>query len=252
MSLSRSLLLAVLLLGLGSVSPTAAAVRPPREKPERVTLRHSPPAKRAKRPPTEKQGPPVELVHLTTHAHLTLRSQKDSGGFSPKTLQSAKDVLRCHHTGRRHAIDLRLLRVLYATARHFGSDKVIVIAGYRAPRIARQKGNSKSAHKRGVACDFRLDGVRNEAVRDYLRETYATVGIGYYPNAGFVHVDVGRKKAAYWVDRSGPGERARYGGDELPTNRPSPSAAPDAPREPLPDAPGAPDSPPQGDEESGG
>ena len=59
--------------------------------------------------------------------------------------------------------------------------------------MARKKrGNPRSAHKRGVACDFRLDGVGIETIRDYLRATYHNVGVGYYPNAGFIHVDVGR------------------------------------------------------------
>jgi hypothetical protein len=46
-------------------------------------------------------------------------------------------------------------------------------------------------------------------------------GVGYYPNSTFVHVDV-RPDAAYWVDRSGPGEPPDYGpwppagGDDIP------------------------------------
>jgi hypothetical protein len=33
--------------------------------------------------------------------------------------------------------------------------------------------------------------------------------VGYYPNSTFVHVDV-RAASAYWVDRSGPGEKPNY------------------------------------------
>lgn len=153
---------------------------------------------------------PVELFHLTTHATYTLRPDRRSGSFSPPVMRAMRQLLRCHHTGMRHAISRRLIEVLYATARHFHSSKVYIVAGYRAPRVARKKGNPRSPHKRGVACDFRLETASIEAVRDYLRTKWHDIGVGYYPNSGFIHVDVERRKPAYWIDYSAPGERARY------------------------------------------
>jgi uncharacterized protein YcbK (DUF882 family) len=152
----------------------------------------------------------IELEHLTTHASYQLRS--DAGGrFSQKKMRALAQLLRCHHTGKRHSINERLIEILYATARHYHNAKLFIVAGYRAPQIARQKGNPRSPHKRGVACDFQVAGVSNESVRDYLQKTYHKIGLGYYPRAGFVHLDVGRTKDAYWIDYSGPGEPARYG-----------------------------------------
>lgn len=162
----------------------------------------------ARKPPP---APTVELEHLTTHATYRLRPDSLQGGFSAAKLRALSQLLRCHHTGKRHAISERLIQILYATARHYHNAKLYIVAGYRAPKIARQKGNPKSPHKRGVACDFQVAGVANEEVRDYLRSTYPRIGLGYYPRSGFVHVDVGRKVGAYWIDYSGPGERARYG-----------------------------------------
>jgi hypothetical protein len=51
-------------------------------------------------------------------------------------------------------------------------------------------------------------GVPNSALRDYLR-TLRDVGVGYYPNSTFVHLDV-RERSASWVDYAGPGESPRY------------------------------------------
>ena len=73
------------------------------------------------------------------------------------------------------------------------------------------KGNPRSPHKRGVACDFRIEGVALPVLRDYLRNTFHGVGVGYYPISNFVHLDVGRKQDAFWIDYSGPGETPRYG-----------------------------------------
>ena len=40
--------------------------------------------------------------------------------------------------------------------------------------------------------------------------TFDKVGVGYYPNSVFVHVDT-RDKRAFWIDYSKPGEKAIYG-----------------------------------------
>src|SRR5262249_11817066 len=88
--------------------------------------------------------------------------------------------------------------------------KILVVAGYRAPRIAKSKGNPKSPHKKGLACDFRVEGVANTDLRDYLRGAFGRVGVGYYPNSDFLHLDVRQKVSAFWIDYSGPGERAKY------------------------------------------
>lgn len=167
--------------------------------------------------PAPRPQPPVELSHLTTHATYTLRPDGPNGVFSGRVMQSIASILKCHHTGKRHSISRRLVQVLYATARHFHSGKLHIIAGYRAPKIALEKGNPRSPHKRGVACDFRLEGVSIETLRDYLREKYGDIGVGYYPHSGFIHVDVERKKPAYWIDYSGPGQRARYARTETVT-----------------------------------
>lgn len=156
--------------------------------------------------------PPVSLQHLTTHEKFVLRPD-EGGHFGSKRLRGFKHFLRCHHTGREHAMAPRLAELLYATAHHFGDRAITVIAGYRAPKVAKAKGNTRSPHKQGVACDFRVDGVKVTDLRDYVRSTFRGVGVGYYPNSGFVHLDVGRKQNAFWIDYSGPGERADYSPD---------------------------------------
>lgn len=159
-----------------------------------------------------KKWPAIELSHLSTHEHFTLRPDA-SGHFGNKQLKGIRHFLRCHHTGREHPMNAHLLELLYKTAHHFGDREVSVVAGYRAPKVARKKGNPRSPHKRGVACDFRIAGVDNETLRDYLRSAFSGVGVGFYPNSGFVHLDVGRRQNAFWIDYSGPGERAQYARD---------------------------------------
>ena len=75
---------------------------------------------------------------------------------------------------------------------------------------------------KGLACDFRVDGVKATELRDYLRKNFEKIGVGYYPNSTFVHLDVRKERSAFWIDYSGPGERAVYSenpNEDLKTGR---------------------------------
>lgn len=104
--------------------------------------------------------------------------------------------------GSRPKPDERLLHLLVKVSDTFGGRPLRIVSGYRLSSFFRE-----SRHKVGRAVDFSVVGVPNEAVKDYLR-TFSEVGIGYYPNSTFVHLDV-RETTAYWVDYSGPGEAPR-------------------------------------------
>ncbi|MGB1700953.1 MAG: DUF882 domain-containing protein, partial [Nannocystaceae bacterium] len=59
------------------------------------------------------------------------------------------------------------------------------------------------------AIDLRIEGVPNRVLRDTIQRSFEGVGVGYYPNSSFVHIDI-RPRAAQWIDFSGPGQRACY------------------------------------------
>jgi len=102
-------------------------------------------------------------------------------------------------------IDPQLIRLVAKVSDTFGGKPIQVVSGYRLESYAWQ-----SRHKTGHAVDFAIPGVPNGAVRDFVKGL-PNVGIGYYPNSHFVHLDV-RGQWTYWVDYSGPGEPPRYGG----------------------------------------
>lgn len=107
--------------------------------------------------------------------------------------------------GKEHAIDLRLLRLLADVSDTFGGRPIKIVSGYRLGSTS-----ATSRHRHGKAIDFVVVGVPNTALRDYIK-TLNNVGVGYYPNSSFIHMDV-RKQWTYWIDYSGPGQRPRYGG----------------------------------------
>ena len=103
----------------------------------------------------------------------------------------------------KYGIHRRLVHLLARVSDQFGGRPLHIVSGYRSTSFSQE-----SRHKLGRAVDFFIPGVPNEALRDYLL-TLSDVGVGYYPNSTFVHLDV-REHKTYWVDTSGPGERPRY------------------------------------------
>ncbi len=104
--------------------------------------------------------------------------------------------------GKRPPLDERLIRLLVQVSNHFGGRPLRIVSGYRLTSYYQD-----SRHRTSRAVDFSIPGVPNEVLRDYLRRL-RNVGVGYYPNSTFVHLDV-RGRSAYWVDYARPGEPPR-------------------------------------------
>jgi hypothetical protein len=128
------------------------------------------------------------------------------GTLLPAATKNISDVLASWRTGKRVDIDRGLIRLIARVSDTFGGRPIRVVSGFREHSYV-----PSSRHPQGRALDFSIDGVPNEAVRDYLR-TLAKVGVGYYPNSSFVHADT-RDAATYWIDYSGPGEPPEIAGN---------------------------------------
>src|SRR5450432_3594385 len=181
-----------------------------------TTVTRGPRKTATKRAP--KNGP-IVLYHVNRRETMALRL-RDGHGRPVKGMQKSFDhFLRCHHTNVQHKMDPRLMRLLYTTGHHYPGRRIEVVSGYRHPSVAK---NPHSPHMQGLACDFRIVGIKNGDLRDYLRRDFQNVGVGYYPNSSFVHLDVRKDKSAFWIDYSGPGDRAVYSeapGVDLKTGR---------------------------------
>jgi uncharacterized protein YcbK (DUF882 family) len=165
-------------------------------------------AKRGKKTKKQSRYAPVELFQINTKETLMLRFYDDRGKPIKGWKKRFDKFMRCHLTGTVFKMDQRLAQMLYQVGRHFEGHRLEVVSGYRHPKVAK---NPKSPHKEGVACDFRVAGIANASLRDYVRKTFDHAGVGYYPNSVFVHMD-DRKKgpSAFWIDCAGPGQAASY------------------------------------------
>jgi LysM repeat protein len=115
------------------------------------------------------------------------------------------EALASWRTGKRVPIDARLIQLIARVSDTFGGRPIRVVSGFRE-----HSHSAHSRHPQGRALDFSIQGVPEWAVRDYLK-TLPDVGVGYYPNSTFVHMDV-REASTHWVDYAGPGEAPRIAG----------------------------------------
>lgn len=151
--------------------------------------------------PRDAHGRPYLVLELVnTGERIEVAPQNSSGSFSALDRDRLAHALRDVRQQTEHPLDADLLDLVYATQLHYRSEAIRVISGYRTPRAG-----SGSNHGRGRAIDIIVPGAKDEDVAAFLRSK-GFVGVGVYPQSGFVHLDV-RPSSYYWIDRSGPGQR---------------------------------------------
>lgn len=123
------------------------------------------------------------------------------GQYLPGALSEINYLLRDHRSGEVRAIDIGLLDLLNRIAGGLEANQPFhVISGYRSPKTnemlaARSRGvATHSLHMDGMAIDIRVPGRDLRSLRDYAMSLKGG-GVGYYPSAEFVHLDVGRVRS---------------------------------------------------------
>ncbi len=155
--------------------------------------------------PEPRRRPERDVIHAVRLDEEFRIPMKDAHGKLPATaLKSFERLMRQGEAT--HPPDPRLVALIGVVSNHFGGKTLEIVSGYR-PHTATQY-TPHSNHNVGRALDFRIEGVPNEALRDFCR-TLRNTGCGYYPNSTFVHLDV-RETKYYWVDLAHPGEPPRY------------------------------------------
>lgn len=164
-----------------------------------------PPASSTITPVDARQAPTVNLVHVRKRERFALVLFDAQGQLQWDALARLRAFLSDPRTQIDHPIHWRLATLLVAIAAHFPGRSLEVVSGYRH----HNRHHDGSRHTRGHALDFRIEGVPNRTLFELLRASFADVGVGYYPNSTFVHLDV-RDRSTLWVDYSGPGQTPCY------------------------------------------
>lgn len=124
------------------------------------------------------------------------------GEFLPAAVEKLNHFLRDWRNDKVCDMDPRLFDLMHDLQQRISKSKTFdIISGYRSPETnqmlhKQSRGVAKnSLHKQGLAVDIKMPGnLRN--LRDLARSLQRG-GVGYYPKAGFVHVDI-RARPTYW------------------------------------------------------
>jgi uncharacterized protein YcbK (DUF882 family) len=134
-------------------------------------------------------APPSESVAVSlydeNHAEFAVVRIGRDGSLTPEADREIRHMFRCKTTEREHKMDPRTLAMLADVSAHFDGRVITFVSGFRTGHNERMT----SPHRGARAIDFRVDGVKLIAVRDYMWKYYDGVGVGWYPNENFVHID---------------------------------------------------------------
>ncbi len=157
------------------------------------------------------------VVHLVRGGRTFRGKLLDSKGRPiPSAVEKVDGLLFDRRTSSTHTTDPGLLEKMTQVSNHFGTRRMIVVSGYREE--SSNPYTTRSNHALGRAIDFRIEGVANEDLRDFCH-TLQGVGVGYYPNSTFIHLDV-RSITTHWTDVSGPGQAPQYTSVTAPGSSP--------------------------------
>jgi uncharacterized protein YcbK (DUF882 family) len=140
------------------------------------------------------------------HEEIKVNIYNPDGSFNQEALKAISHVMRCKRTDTEKPVEPHLFEILSAISDHFGGRRLEIISGFRNQRKV------TSFHFHATAADIRVDGVSEKQVRDFASSLDSGgMGVGIYPNAHFVHVDVRPWPSFRWTDysRSGDGATGR-------------------------------------------
>lgn len=146
----------------------------------------------------------VELFDVNHQERRTVRIGRD-GAVDAATRTTLERMFRCKRTDRRHQVDDGLLVMLADVAAQYPGKPIEYISAFRAV------DGHTSRHWQGRALDFRIPGVTTTELRDYVWTHHSRLGLGWYPEGDFIHMDHRPGDADYaWThtggrDRGNPG-----------------------------------------------
>ncbi|MDQ3369601.1 MAG: DUF882 domain-containing protein [Myxococcota bacterium] len=126
----------------------------------------------------------IKLYDENLRVNATVVVERD-GTTDPVTKKQVAHLFRCRDTNRAHSISTKTLAMIADVADRYEGKTLEFVSAYRVRR-----GESRtSPHRAARAIDFRIRGVKLREVRDYLWRRYTEVGVGWYPEDQFIHID---------------------------------------------------------------
>lgn len=120
----------------------------------------------------------------------------EKGSYIPEAFKDIHVFFRDRFTHQVRAIHPDLINLLHSIYKKTGTTKPLeLFSGYRCAstnaslRRKSSKVASQSFHMKGMAADFSIPGIPLKTLKA-IANAQGAGGLGYYPNTGFIHIDV--------------------------------------------------------------
>ena len=149
--------------------------------------------------PAQKPSGKIVLRAVNFGERVEVQLYDEDGSYNADALDELNHLFRCRRTGTEKAIEPKLFEMLSRIYDKF-EKPLELVSGFR------NQERVTSFHFHGSASDIRIPGVPERELHRFVSSLdTGGMGIGLYPRAGFVHVDI-RPEASYrWTDYSPPG-----------------------------------------------
>jgi uncharacterized protein YcbK (DUF882 family) len=131
----------------------------------------------------------------TVHVVLTRGSKRLElelpldGKVSAATADQIARLMRCRVSGRTRRIAAGTLALLADVAARFPGHEIEVVSAVRDEPDRSREGIKHSKHWHGHAIDIIVRGAKQSEVRDAMWKNHRHIGVGWYPEGGFIHLD---------------------------------------------------------------
>lgn len=140
----------------------------------------------------------LTLFNAHTNDRLSVNFRRPDGSYDLDALHALNWIMRCHYTNQTTVMDINAIEYLNLVDKKLGGGHEIhIISGYRSPTynsLLVQNGRhvaKQSLHRVGKAIDIAIPGIPLDKIR-HTAVALQLGGVGYYPGAGFVHIDSGK------------------------------------------------------------
>ena len=151
--------------------------------------------------PLERPTGAIEVYAENLAEGVSVNLYQEDGTFDEAALASLDEIFRCKRTDETRAVRPELYEMLSRIYDHFGQKRIVLVSGFRFAE------RDSSRHFHASAMDIKIEGVSARQIYDYAQSLDGGgMGIGIYPNSGFVHVDFRApgEPSYRWRDLSGP------------------------------------------------
>ncbi|MBL9019552.1 MAG: DUF882 domain-containing protein [Myxococcales bacterium] len=139
--------------------------------------------------PAEPVAPPTVHVVLFRGAQRLEIDLPLDGRVSAELADAIARIMADPKTGRTRRIHRGTLALLADVAARYPGHEIEIISAVRSEPDRTRQGVPHSRHWDGRAIDLRVHGAKLADVRDAMWKGHRHIGVGWYPGAGFIHLD---------------------------------------------------------------